>query len=191
VRGTAACNGYGGTIVTGDVLFEGFEVTEMACDPASAMTLESAYLQALSRVTDSEIQGAALVLTGPGVELRFAVVEETADVPLEDTSWLLDTLIDGEAASTGPGLSEAIITFAAGEVLGSDGCNNFSGGYEIDADRIRFGALRQTLKGCPDEMARQTQLIAEVIGSDPVFEIEGEALTLMSPAGAALVYRAG
>ncbi|MGI9621596.1 MAG: META domain-containing protein, partial [Acidimicrobiales bacterium] len=42
VRGTAACNGYGGTIVTGDVLFEGFEVTEMACDPASAMTLESA-----------------------------------------------------------------------------------------------------------------------------------------------------
>jgi heat shock protein HslJ len=51
--GQAACNSYGGAYDAGDdgaLSFEGFAVTEMACEP-ELIALESAYLQKLADVT--------------------------------------------------------------------------------------------------------------------------------------------
>ena len=64
--GTAACNSYGGSYQAGDdgsVSFEGFAVTEMACDP-SLMTLESAYLEVLGGVTGFEVDAALRLSNG-------------------------------------------------------------------------------------------------------------------------------
>ena len=55
--GTAACNSYGGAYRAGDdgsLTFEGFAVTEMACEPP-LMTLEAAYLEVLGGVTAFEV----------------------------------------------------------------------------------------------------------------------------------------
>jgi len=75
VRGTAACNHYGGGL---DRRGGGWRVTEveqtaMACEPAAVMDLEGAYLEALGAVTRAAVSGNALTLTGTdGVELVFA-----------------------------------------------------------------------------------------------------------------------
>jgi heat shock protein HslJ len=72
VSGSSACNQYFGefTVADGSVTLGPLGGTEMACvDPV--MALEAAYLVALAKVDSAAMDGAALVLTGPGVELRF------------------------------------------------------------------------------------------------------------------------
>lgn len=68
--GIASCNHYGGTW-TGSGVDE-LSHTEMGCEPAEAMAAEAAYLGGLARVRTVTRDGDALVLTGDGVELRFA-----------------------------------------------------------------------------------------------------------------------
>lgn len=73
VGGTSACNLYGGpfildgsTISIGD-LFS----TMMACNPED-MAVESLYTAALPEVETVALEGGELVMSGPGIELRFA-----------------------------------------------------------------------------------------------------------------------
>jgi uncharacterized lipoprotein YbaY/heat shock protein HslJ/uncharacterized lipoprotein NlpE involved in copper resistance len=70
---------------------------------------------------------------------------------LEDNYWKLTRLgehrvpvLDGER--------EPHIVFHSenGRVAGTGGCNQFSGGYEIDGKKIAFGALATTMMACPD-----------------------------------------
>lgn len=72
VSGRSACNQYFGefAVVDGTVRLSGLGGTEMACE-APIMALESAYLGALAAVVSARMDGETLVLTGPGVELRF------------------------------------------------------------------------------------------------------------------------
>jgi heat shock protein HslJ len=72
VSGRSACNQYFGqfTIVDGAVTLGGLGGTEMAC-AEPIMALEAAYLGALAKVDSARMDGATLVLTGPGVEIRF------------------------------------------------------------------------------------------------------------------------
>ena len=72
VNGRSGCNSYFGqfTLVGGKVTLGNLGGTEMACE-AGIMTLETTYLQALGRVEAARMDGATLVLSGSGVELRF------------------------------------------------------------------------------------------------------------------------
>ena len=81
VGGTAACNSYGGTLRVdgGSITIGQLIQTEMACLDGRLMASEAAYLAALSRVTSAARDGATLRLTGPNVELRFALVPPVAN----------------------------------------------------------------------------------------------------------------
>jgi heat shock protein HslJ len=111
--GTAACNHYGSKVrVSGSSLSFGEIVqTEMACANDRVMASEAAYLAALSKITKAERSGDSLVLTGPGVELSFVVVPPVADANLLGTSWILDSLISGQVASST--VAEATLVFGA------------------------------------------------------------------------------
>ena len=73
--GTSACNSYGGqfvldgaSIAIGDLMH-----TLIACAP-EAMAVEVPYLEALGKVDTIAVDGDELVLTGPGIELRYSAV---------------------------------------------------------------------------------------------------------------------
>ncbi len=72
VSGRSACNQYFGqfALVDGHVSLSGLGGTEMACEEP-IMTLEGAYLAGLAKIDAARMDGDALVLTGPGTELRF------------------------------------------------------------------------------------------------------------------------
>ena len=72
VSGRSACNQYFGqfALVDGRVTLGGLGGTEMACEEP-IMTLEGAYLAGLAKIDAARMDGEALVLTGPGTELRF------------------------------------------------------------------------------------------------------------------------
>lgn len=74
VSGTAGCNTYSSQITGEPPAVSIGEVvrTEIACEPAEVMQVETAYLDALSRVDAATAGPDGLTLSGDGVSLAFA-----------------------------------------------------------------------------------------------------------------------
>lgn len=194
VGGRAACNSYFGTIQTiaaGAWSVDGYGMTEMGCPEPGVHESEQAYLDALAVIDSYDHRDDDLVLSGPGTELRFALVAPVEDLPLVDTSWSLDTLIEGDAASNIAGMDAATIAFATdGTVTGFSGCNEFSAGYTLDGATLQLGSVERTEIACPGPNP-ETQVFAVLDLGDVRYSIEGDRLTIRSPDGqAGLVYRA-
>lgn len=194
IGGTAACNNYGGavtfdgsTVTVGD-LFR----TEMACEPPAAMDLESAYLAALVRVDTVAVDGAGLTLSGDGVTLTYAARAPEPDAALLGTTWMLDTIIEGEAASTPvAGADASMIIDADGAISGTTGCNRFMGDVGIGDDSFGPAELASTRMACPPDVMAQEATVLRVLSGGPSWSIEGPLLTLTLGDGTGLVYRAG
>lgn len=188
-NGTAACNSYGGpaTLGNGTVAFpDGFAVTEMACMDDGVMALEAAYLGALRRVTGFLATDTSLTLTGPGVELRFAALEPEADAALIGTEWALDTIIQGESASTPAGPAR-IVFGADGSVGGHAGCNNWFGSYDPTTG---FSELGSTMMACEEPLMDQESFFLAVLADHATVTVSGQSLTITDLSGNALVFRA-
>jgi heat shock protein HslJ len=187
VGGTSACNQYGGILRLdgAGVSIDEISMTEMACLDDGVMELEAVYLGALGRVDDAALEGEQLILAADGVRLRFDPVEPESDAALMGPTWELDTVVDGETAST-PAAGAWIRFESDGTVTGHNGCNGFGGAYDpMDG----FSDLVQTLIGCIDPIAHQESLFMGVLGSQPTLSIEGSRLTITAADGRALVFR--
>jgi heat shock protein HslJ len=187
--GTSACNSYGGpvTILDGVVTIgPDLVMTEMYCMDETVMTLEAAYLVALPRVDTVAVVGEELLLTGDGVELRFEVVPPEPDAALIGANWALDTITEGEVAST-PAAPATLVFAADGSVSGSTGCNSLFGSY---APATGFSALGTTKMACEPPIMEQEALVLEILGPEATLTIEGSLLTIADLEGRTLVYRA-
>jgi len=190
VGGTAACNGYGGPIVVADgvvTIGPSLSQTEMACLADGVMDLEAAYLAALPRVTSAARDGEALVLGGDGVALRFSPQPEPATAPLIGTNWALETIVEGDTAST-PAAPATLVLAADGSITGSTGCNQLFGTYDPDTG---FGTLGSTKMACKDAVMAQETVVLQILGGAPTLTIDGPILTIADLDGRALVYREG
>lgn len=187
--GTAACNSYGGpiTIVDGVVTIGPDLVqTEMYCVDDTVMDLEAAYLAALPRVDTVAITGDELSLIGDGVELSFEVVPPEPDAALIGTYWVLDTITEGEVAST-PAAAASLVFAADGSVSGSTGCNSLFGSYAADTG---FSPLGTTKMACEPPIMEQETLVLEILAPEATLTIEGSLLTIADLEGRTLVFRA-
>jgi heat shock protein HslJ len=187
--GLAACNSYGGAYDAGDdgaLSFEGFAVTEMACDP-DLMALESAYLEALGTVTSFAIDG-KLMLHGEGVDLTFDEEVPPVALPLVGTTWTLTTIASGDAVSSVLMGTEVTAEFTAdGTVSGSAGCNRYNGSYTWTGDQLSFSALASTKMACADDVMAQESAFLASMGEVASFAIEGSQLTVSDASGALLL----
>lgn len=188
--GTAACNGYGGSFerVDDQVSIGDLSWTEMGCEPA-VMQAESAYLAALVSVDQFALDGEQLRLDGPSTELVF---ERAAAVPvaeLVDQLWLLDTLIDGDSASTVMGDPAALLLRADGTLEAGTGCRSLSGEYLIRGSSVTI--INLAAEGeCPIGLVRQDGSVIAVIEGAFIAEIDSDRLTLTSQGNEGLGYRA-
>jgi heat shock protein HslJ len=188
--GRSACNSYGGPISITDVVVTigpSLQMTEMACLEDGVMDLEAAYLAALPRVTTVARDGEELVLRGDAVELRFVAQPEELAASLTGTSWVLDTIVQGETAST-PAAEATLLIDDDGAVIGSTGCNQMNGTYDATSG---FTQLATTKMACRGEIMAQEALVVEILESHPTLTIAGSQLTIADLDGRALVYRAG
>ena len=82
IAGNAGCNHYGGKIEMRGSTIRLVDVaqTAMACADERAMAAEGRYTTGLRVVDAAARDGDALILSGPGVELRFLPAEPTASV---------------------------------------------------------------------------------------------------------------
>lgn len=192
VGGTAACNHYFAEVSIADdhITVEGIGQTEMACEEP-LMSVESAYLSALGDVTSLDQHGDTLVLSGEGVELTFDREARSPNVALTGTTWRLQTLLEGDTAST-PAAGSTLMLHDEGTFAAQTGCRELTGSWSReDGDLQTFDVFHPDIACTDDAIRRQDDHVKEVllVGAFTA-EVDGEQLTLRSD-GLGLVFTAG
>ena len=185
-----ACNMYGGTYRLGEdgqLTLTAMGMTEMACQEP-LMSLEAAYHAALAMVSKAAVADDRLTLEGDGVELVFDRQPPVADAALVGTFWNLETLIQGETASSVSGKAWLVLN-PDGTLSGSTGCRDFSASYLLGGRRLTVERLINTDIACKPDVAAQDDLVLRVLSAGPAIEIDGEQLTLTAAGDAGLGYR--
>ncbi len=131
--------------------------------------------------------------------MTFERVEPVVDTALVGVTWVLDTLISGDAASNSAGKDAAFLEFADdGTLIGSTGCRPLEGEWSLDGATIRvptLSAIDDPAAGAcsPESEALDRDIIA-VIESDTTGQIDGQVdgsrLTLTAPGGDGLSFTA-
>jgi heat shock protein HslJ len=190
VSGRAACNSY-----FGNAAFDGttatfgeFGATAMACEP-EVMAAEAAFLTALGMVETFAVSSDDLTLSTQLGDLVFGRVVPPPTADLVGTTWVLDTLIEGEAASSVGGDPATLLLTADGTLIGSTGCRALTGTW-IENGGVFIVPTLSADGECPGDLAKQDSLVVTVVGDEFRADVDGDRLTLTSMGGDGLVYRA-
>ena len=187
--GSAACNIYGGTIQVngGSVSISALSMTEMACQE-DLMASEAAYLAALPRVTTVALSGNSLVLSGPQVELRYTRVPAVADADPVGTTWILESLINGETVSST--VAQATLQLGDdGRIAATTGCRQVTGTYTMSAGKVQVTLDPYDMIGCAEPLGDQDAHVLDVLSNGFALSVDGTRLTL-SAGDKGLGYRA-
>ena len=96
---------------------------------------------------------------------------------LEGTRWTL-TAFNKNRPLDG---NEPTISFEDGQVGGTTGCNSYGGGYEVDGEKLSFGAMFMTEMWCEGEdLMDQESTHLELLGQAESFQIVDGVLTIFA-----------
>jgi heat shock protein HslJ len=188
--GTAACNGYGGTyeIAGAEITFSELIWTEMACVAEGVMESEQTYLEGLLLVGTYSMTDDSLTLSGEQVQFEFTALPPVPTAELTGTVWVLETLLEGESASSVNGDRATLELFTDGSMLGSTGCRTLDGQYVVSGAEVAMTEM--TAHGeCPAQLEAQDGHVVTVLGDGFRAVIDGQLLTLTSSGDLGLVYR--
>ena len=168
-------------------------MTERGLYSTEIMEQESLFLEILTSADEFKLANEILEVTSTEGSVSFIEPTPVADVPLDETTWVLDSLIDGEVAVSRPGHDDAVSDVDTGEgsMQGTTGCNNFGATVTIEGNAFTITDMESTVIGCDPDIMRQETLILDVLQNAERYEIEGDHLTIFSTEGGSLIYRAG
>lgn len=181
---SAGCNSIGGDyrVEDGVLIFEGGSMTEMGCDP-ERHAQDDWLVAFLASRPSVALDGPELLLTsgGTAVALTDREVAEP-DLPLTGTTWTVDTIITGDAASSVPGDAVATLTFTdGGRVEVNTGCNTGSGSYEASQGELRFTDVALTRMACAGPAGTLEAAVLPILGAEVVdYTIDAARLTLQA-----------
>jgi len=75
------------------------------------------------------------------------------------------------------------ISFARGTVNGNDGCNAFSGSYEADGSKLRFGTLAGTNKACSGPADAVSRRVNTALARVRAYEVRDDTLQMKDAGG--------
>jgi heat shock protein HslJ len=191
----AGCNTMGGQaeVRDGRLVVADLATTEMGCDPDRHAQDEwlAGFLTSRPRL---DLAGDDLTLTGDSAEIRLQDRQVAdPDRPLQGTRWVVDTVVDGDAASSVPEGAEAHVTLGEdGTFGGSTGCNQMGGDAAVDdgAGTITWSDVVATKIACEDDRMALERAVLSVLDGTVTYEIEADRLTLTHPQGKGLGLRA-
>lgn len=191
----AGCNSMGGTwSLDGTTLgIKIGQMTEMGC-PDDRFAQDDWLVDWLATGLTAKLEGAELVLTGPGVAMTL-LDRETADPdqPLEGTTWVLDGLGLGSGAdsvvSSVPSAVRATIRLDAGQLAVDTGCNTGTATARIDGGTLTVGPLALTKRACEADATEVERLITQILQGTLSVTVDGPTLHLTGPNGG-LMFRA-
>jgi heat shock protein HslJ len=160
--------------------------TMMAC-PQPVMEQATAFTAALESAATYAVDGTSLALvdeSGVTVATFDAVSSDLAG-----SSWNVTNYNNGREAVVGvlEDTTPTVMFGESGQISGSGGCNNFSGGYTSDgAGSIEIGPLAATMMACMDPegvMDQEMQYLA-ALQAATTYRVEGSTLELRDADGA-------
>ncbi len=191
---SAGCNTVGGAYTVENDLISVSEpsATLMACDP-QLMAQDDQLIGFLTDDPAITVSGDVLTLTGADVTVEMH--EESGEengAPLVGTTWTLDSIVDGDSASSVPsGVEPPTLEISdAGEASVFTGCNRGGASVEVGDASLTFGPLRLTRMACGDDATAVEATVTSVIDGKVDYSINGDVLTVSKDAQA-LEYRAG
>jgi copper homeostasis protein (lipoprotein) len=190
--GSDGCNRYSGPVALEG---NGFRVrtdsmasTQMACPP-EVMARASAYTTALGQARKARVEGRRLTLLGEDGAVLASFEAQSRD--LSGTSWKVTDVNNGREAvvSVLQGSSLTLSFSRDGMVSGSAGCNQYSGKFTADGERVILQALASTRKTCPQpaKVLEQEAAFLRALQSSARARIEGDRLELRDAHGALMV----
>ena len=201
----AGCNSMGGQASFGDgrLTVNDLATTEMGCDPprhaqdewlASFLTSRPEWSTSGEAAEGRGDSGAVLTLDNGAARIVLQDREVAdPDRPLRGTKWVVDTIIDGQTASSVPAGAEAFVAFDEQTGFsGNTGCNGMGGTSVIDEARstIRFSEVITTKMACEDERMRLERAVLVTLDGDVRYDITADVLSLDGPNGHGLRLRA-
>lgn len=189
---SAGCNRMAvGYSIEGSTLVTDGEVagTLMGCEPD--LQAQDEWLgELLTRDVDVDLDGDRLVLTAGDTVVTLA---DAATTPLADglvgPTWTLDTMVDGDMASSVPLGVTATVTFAPDGTYGVDtGCNTGSGTYALDDAALQVDPPGLTRRGCQGDATQVERAVVTVLDGPIDARIEDRRLVLAHAGGTSLLF---
>ncbi len=182
ISGSGGCNRYNGQYtVSGSTIQikQPLASTMMACEQP-VMDQETAYFAMLGEAQSFAVEGEQLTLKGSGGTVLAVFKAQSQD--LSGTSWQVTGYNNGKQAFVSVVVgTELNATFGKdGTLSGSAGCNNYTGGYKVDGNKISIGPLASTKKFCESPagtMEQESQFLA-AMESAATFSVEGGKLEM-------------
>jgi heat shock protein HslJ len=175
----AGCNSLGAPYsVEGDTLAlegAGMFMTEMGCDEARHEQDE--WLSDFLMSDPSfELDGDELTLTSDEVTIEF-LDRETADPDrkLVGTTWRVDTILDGDSASSVPGVVTLEFTDDRSFTVTAKDCTSANGSVEIGDGTLDFGGFTVDDIGCPSPWQETLNVLR---AGETTYTIEASRLTI-------------
>ena len=193
VSGNAGCNAFTGSYqIDGNRMTFGQLVTtrKMCSKPEGVMETEQAFLKNLSHVTTFSVMGDTLTLYDKHGD-RLLVFLPAETLSLTATPWRLQSFNNGKGGmATTLSTSKVTALFSEdGQVSGNAGCNDYSGPYQVEDDKITIGPLVATEMYCqePADVMETEQIFLKNLGNSASFTISHGELTLFDKEGSRLL----
>jgi heat shock protein HslJ len=193
IGANAGCNHMGGDarVENGRLVVGDLAMTMMGCD--GGRNEQDAWVgKLLTERPSIQLSGAELVLSSATAEIRL-IDRKIADPdrPLTGTRWVLESVIDRDAASSIPVGAVAHLTLNSdGAFRGNDGCNEMGGSAATMSATIRFSDVFTTKMACEPDRMRLEQAVLAVLRDEVTYEIDADVLRLRHPSGKGLDFRA-
>lgn len=193
ISANAGCNH-----LFGKVVFEGDRMvvtemggTDMGCDQARHDQDKwlTGFLQAKPRWSQN---GDTLKLTGEGQAITLTDRKVTEpDKALEGNRWVVDTLIDGQTASSVPAGAEAYMQFERDKMTGNNGCNHMGGVVAHSPGKVTITDVVSTKMACEGARGELEKFVMDVLNGGPLdTKVTGDYLELKNAKGKGLRLKA-
>lgn len=107
---------------------------------------------------------------------------------LEGVSWRLTGLPGSDAKALAALSRPAVARFEAGRVWGFSGCNNFTGSYALEGDRVALGQLAGTMMACPEPASSIEGAFRAAFTGSLRYALDGRRLSLTAASGEVLTF---
>jgi heat shock protein HslJ len=160
IGAAAGCNSGGGEfrVVDDALIIDEMGTTEMGCEQ-QLHDQDDWYFGFLGTSPIITVDGDALVLDNGSIHIAYLDREVVVpDQNLVGPKWVVDTIIEGDAAINADWQDPATLVFGDdGTVDVFSGCNDGDAGYQVNGAAIAFGPLVLTEMACPNEMMQQLE----------------------------------
>lgn len=183
----AGCNMMQGQVNTSGgklVVDGGLSMTGMGCDPPRHAQ-DDFVMGVLGASPSWQLTDSELTITAGTTKFEMAPREAVhPDRELVGTTWELDTLIDGQTASSmAAGAPPVTLVFDGKQVVAETHCNGVSADYTVSGDTIEFTLGVMTKMACEPDIMRGEDAVVDVLQGKTTYKITADKLTLTNASG--------